>query len=92
MKFCQECGEVLEFCGKSAQSSGVWLHGCPKCDILWEAHGGSLTGTISNHKKNFMKLSAWKEQTSEGREFVRRNATIRKMVEDALEKKPENQD
>lgn len=65
MNFCQACGELLEHCGLSRWSSGVWLYGCSKCDILWEEHGCSVTGRKTGWKKSFQKLSEWKKQEEE---------------------------
>ncbi|MDP1629131.1 MAG: hypothetical protein Q8L57_00770 [bacterium] len=62
MKFCQECGTQLEFCDLAkGHSLSIWLHGCPKCDALWEARGCSVTGRISGYQKSFLKFSEWKK-------------------------------
>ena len=65
MNFCQVCGGYLEPLGLSGWSSGVWYYGCPKCDILWEEHGCSITGVKTGWKKNFQKLSEWKKREEE---------------------------
>jgi len=65
MKFCLECGEHLKFLGLSGWSSGIWLYGCPKCNILWEEHGCSVTGAKTEWKKSFHTLSKWEKQKEE---------------------------
>ncbi|MDP3710512.1 MAG: hypothetical protein Q8R29_02180 [bacterium] len=57
MKFCLECGEGLEFLGLSEWSTGIWLYGCKQCDILWERHGCSISGSTTGYEKSFQKLS-----------------------------------
>lgn len=61
MNFCLECGEELEMLGGASFSSAVWLYGCSRCDILWGAHGCSVSGRIDSYEKNNWKLSDWKK-------------------------------
>lgn len=65
MESCPECGARLECYGLARWSTGTWLYGCSRCDILWEEIGDSLTGRISRCGKSFQTLSEWKKDEEE---------------------------
>lgn len=85
MKHCPECGGELEYYGLSGWSSGVWLSGCPKCNIRWEEHGSSLTGRMSSIKKGHISLSEWKKREEEKKEKEKEEE--KKIQEKLLEEK-----
>lgn len=64
-RFCQDCGNRLEFIGSSPYSTGECVYGCHSCDLTWfvknpngvegsARKSGSLQSFLDN-KKNRKK-------------------------------------
>ena len=62
MNYCPDCGNTVNAIGMSKWSTGIWLYGCQKCDILWEKHGSSLGAGPTSLQKSTLTLTEYNDK------------------------------